>query len=113
MIVKGNSSHTAERRKTLLELLCLRRYDTCDNLADELCVSRDTIRRDIAALMYLYPIETVRGHGGGVKVADGFYLHRNFESLTAQQCDVLKKVSASLDGNDRAVLDSILAKFAP
>ena len=113
MNVKGDYLHTAERRRALLELLCLRRYDTCEHLADDLNVSYDTIQRDIAVLMCTYPIETMRGHGGGVRVADGFYLHRTFESLTTQQRDVLKKVSASLGDNDRAVLDSILAKFAP
>ncbi len=113
MIVKGDSLRTAERRKLLLELLCQRRYDTCENLADDLNVSYDTIRRDIAALMYLYPIETVRGHGGGVKVADGFYLYRSSKKLTPKQYRVLKKLSAQLEGEDLDTLVSILDKFAP
>lgn len=113
MTVNGDNLHTAERRKELLNLLCVRRYDTCEHLANDLNVSCDTIYRDIAELMRLYPIETMRGRGGGIKVADGFHLRQSAASLTAQQRDVLKKLSASLDGNDRAVLDSILAKFTP
>lgn len=102
-----------ERRRELLEVLCSRRYDTCDNLALEFHVSRRTICRDLAILMCSYPLETTRGCGGGVKVADGFYLHYNSKSLTPKQCDILKKVSESLDGDDRATLDGILTKFAP
>ncbi len=113
MVVKGDNIRTAERRKALLEILCQRRHDTCENLADDLNVSRETIRNDIAALMCRYPIETVRGCGGGVRVADGFYLYRDSKSLTPKQCEVLKKLSAQMDGDDRDTLDSILAKFAP
>ena len=58
-----------ERRQRLMEVLCLRRHDTYDNLASEFKVSKMTIRRDIAALTCSYPIETVRGrYGGGVRV---------------------------------------------
>ena len=40
--------------------------------------------------MCSYPIETVRGrHGGGVKIADGFYLYR--KKLTARQAALLVK----------------------
>ncbi len=104
---------SSERRRELLEVLCSRRHDTYDNLALEFHVSRRTICRDVNMLMCSYPLETVRGCGGGVKVADGFYLRQNLKSLTPHQCDVLKKVSASLEGDDRAALDGILAKFAP
>ncbi len=74
----------AERREAILEVLCIRRHDTYRNLAFEFQVSRETIRQDIAVLMCSYPIETVRGrYGGGVKIADGFYLYR--KKLTARQ----------------------------
>ena len=66
-----------ERQQKLLEVLCFRRYDTIDNLARELKVSRRTICRDLVVLMCSYPIETVRGrYGGGVKIADGFHLNQ-------------------------------------
>lgn len=102
-----------ERRQKILKVLCLRRYDTYENLAQEFHVCERTIRYDIASLMRSYPIETVRGHGGGIKVADGFYLYRDAKSLTPEQCNVLKKLSTQLDGKDRDTLNSILAKFAP
>lgn len=102
----------AERREAILEVLCIRRHDTYRNLAFEFQVSRETIRQDIAVLMCSYPIETVRGrYGGGVKVADGFYLYRR--KLTARQATLLVKLSAQLTGDDLATLDSILHQFAP
>jgi len=67
----------SDRRQKLLEVLCLRRHDTYGNLACEFNVCKRTIRYDIAALMCVYPIETVCGrYGGGFKVADGYYPYR-------------------------------------
>ena len=71
----------AERRKSLIEILCLRRHDTYDNLAYEFGVSKMTIRRDVAILMCSYPIETVRGrYGGSVKIKDDYFPYRKIFS---------------------------------
>lgn len=99
-----------ERRQRLLEVLCQRRHDTCDNLAFEFHVSNATIRRDLEVLMCSYPIETVRGRYGGVKVSDGYYLHRKV--LTPKQTELLRKLRNQLDGDDADTLDSILLQFA-
>ena len=108
----GGHMNYAERREAILEVLCIRRHDTYRNLAFEFQVSRETIRQDIAVLMCSYPIETVRGrHGGGIKIADGFYLYR--KKLTARQAALLVKLSAQLAGDDLATIDSILRQFAP
>ena len=108
----GGHMNYAERREAILEVLCIRRHDTYRNLAFEFQVSRETIRQDIAVLMCSYPIETVRGrYGGGVKIADGFYLYR--KKLTARQAALLVKLSAQLTGDDLATIDSILRQFAP
>ena len=107
-----------ERRRELLEVLCLRRYDTCENLAHEFHVSKRTIYSDIEALMCSYPIEAVRGHGGGFKIADGYYLYCNSHcksdgrTLNADQVDLLHKVGAQLDDRDLNVLNSILLQFS-
>jgi len=95
-----------------LEVLCLRRHDTYDNLAREFNVCKRTIRYDIAALMCVYPIETVCGHyGGGVKVADGYYPYR--KALNQKQVNLLIKLSAQLDGDDLATISSIIFQLAP
>ncbi len=99
----------AERRQVLLEVLCLRRHDTYDNLAHEFSVSKETIRQDVLVLMCSYPIETVRGRYGGVKVAEGYSLYRKF--LTAKQVALLRRLRDQLVGEDRDTLNSILTQF--
>ena len=99
-----------ERRQRLLEVLCLRRRDTCDNLAHEFHVSNATIRRDLEILTCSYPIETVRGrYGGAVRVMDGYYLYR--KTLTPKQAALLQKLRDQLDGEDLITLNSILLQF--
>ena len=94
-----------ERRQKLLEVLCVRRHDTCDNLAHEFHVANSTIRHDLEILTCSYPIETVRGrYGGGVKVADGYYLYRKALAL--------QRLRDQLDGDDLITLNSILLQFA-
>ncbi len=60
-----------ERRQMLLEVLCQRRYDTIAHLAIEFSMSPRTIHYDLKVLQCSYPIETVRGNGGGVRVVEG------------------------------------------
>lgn len=105
-----------ERRQKLLEVLCLRRHDTYDNLANEFNVSKRTIRYDVEALICSYPIETVSGRHGCVRVMDGFYLHhqnRDQKTLNAKQTALLKRLSGQLSGDDLDTLNSILLQFAP
>lgn len=104
-------SSPSERRQELLKLLCRRRHDTYDNLAFEFKVSRRTIRRNIAILMCSYPIETSRGYGGGVEVADGYYLHRR--TLNKKQVALLIRLRVQLASDDLDTLNSILHLFAP
>lgn len=107
----------AERRQELLEVLCRRRHDTYDNLARDFNVSKMTIRRDIAALMCSYPIETVHGgRHGCVKVMDGYYLrhqNRDHKTLDKKQMALLRKLSGQLSGDDLDTLNSIIVQFAP
>lgn len=65
-----------ERRQKILEVLCQRRHDTYANLAHEFGVCKGTIRRDITVLTCSYPIETVSGGHGGIRVAEWFHLNR-------------------------------------
>ena len=84
-----------ERRAAILDRLCKRRQDTIDNLAAEFGVSRRTIRYDIEELSCAYPIESIKGrYGGGVRVADGYYLGRKY--LKPAQQELLKRLSTQL-----------------
>lgn len=109
-----------ERRQGIWNLLCRRGCDTYENLAREFGVCERTIRYDVESLMCSYPIETMRGHNGGVRVADGFPSYynrhnRDAKTLTPRQRSVLEKLSVSsqLDGEDRDALTGILSEFAP
>ncbi len=101
-----------ERRQALIELLCHRRHDTYENLAQEFGVSKRTIRYDIEILTLSYPIETVSGrYGGGVKVAEWYLLKR--KTLKPEQSALLLKIAKSLNTEDISVLNSILSDFGP
>ena len=77
----------SERREAILRVLCQRRQDKIDNLAEEFGVSVRTIKNDIEELTLAHPIETVRGrYGGGVKVADGYYVGRNYLNRNSRNC---------------------------
>lgn len=100
-----------ERRQKILEILCVRRQETMENLAQEFNVTTRTIRTDIEELTLAHPIETVRGrYGGGVMVADGYYLGRKY--LKPDQQELLKRLSENLTGEDLATMNSILSEFA-
>ena len=101
----------SERREAILNVLCKRRQDTVQNLAEEFDVSVRTIKYDIEELTLAHPIETVRGrYGGGVKVADGYYIGRKY--LKPNQQELLKKLSEQLSGSDLEVMNSIFRDFA-
>ena len=99
-----------ERRQKILEVLCLRRHDTYGNLAHEFNVSTGTIRRDIVVLTCSYPIETVQGGHGGVRVAEWFHLDRRM--LNAEEIALLRRLEESLDDHDRETLNRIIAVFS-
>lgn len=98
-----------ERRRKLLEAVCRRRYDTISNLASEFCVSQKTISRDLILLSCSYPLYTRRGRTGGVYVAEGYKLDKNY--FTPEQAELIERVQALLSGRDKKVAESILNKF--
>ena len=98
-----------ERRQKLLETLCLRRFDTAGRLAQEFNVSRGTIRNDIEILTCSYPLETIPGGHGGVKVADWFHLDR--KTLNSKEITFLRRLGESLDGPDLEMLNQIITQF--
>lgn len=100
-----------ERRMEIIKLLCKRRSETMENLAEEFGVTSRTIRNDIDYLSLSYPIETVRGrYGGGVKIIGDFDLDRKY--LNAQQKTLLEKLKESLSGQELSIMNTILSDFA-
>lgn len=100
-----------ERRKEILEKLCIRRHDTRTNLAFEFNVSERTIERDINVLSLNYPIFAVRGHGGGIGVEDWY--KPDMKYLTEQQVELLEELLPTLTESKAAVMQSILDIFNP
>lgn len=100
---------TVGRRQAILDALMCRRRDTIVNLATEFGVTERTIRRDIDILSNDYPIYTEQGHGGGVRVRNGFFTDRR--RLTATESDLLRRLAATASTDEKSVIDGILATF--
>ena len=102
---------TNERRAEIMRILVSRRHETMRRLADELSVTDRTIRTDITVLTADYPLETVRGNGGCVKVADWYHPHRNILSL--EQVTVLEELICKADEPQQRVLKEMLVALGP
>lgn len=100
-----------ERRSAIYTLLCWRRFDSIANLALELHVSERTLQRDINLLSLSYPVETVRGCRGGVKLAEWFIPAGR--CLSPTQAALLRKLRPHLAPTDQVILNSILLQFSP
>lgn len=98
-----------ERRAEILRILTARRRETMGRLAQELHVSVRTIRSDITALTVDYPLETQRGNGGCVKVADWYHPHRNI--LSDEQQHVLSTLIGTCDAHQANVLHQMLVEY--
>ena len=99
-----------ERRIAILEVLCERRHDSVENLANEFGVSIRTIKYDIEALILSYPVYTTQGNGGGVHVVEGYYIGRKY--LKPSQEALLHKLKESLRGEELRTMHEILKTFA-
>lgn len=99
-----------ERRMEIIKVLCRRRQETMENLAEEFGVTSRTIRNDINYLSLSYPLQTIRGNGGGVKVVGDFDLDRKY--LNSKQKNLLEKLKDGLAGQELLIMNSILNEFA-
>ena len=101
---------TAARRLQILMVLSHRRYETIDNLVFEFGVCRRTIQNDIDSLSISSPIYTVRGHGGGIYVMDGWYYGKN--CLTVEQEHCLLSLSQRVTQDEQRIIQSSLQSFS-
>ena len=102
-----------ERRIGILDYLSAKRKATAPELADHFHVNQRTIMRDIDELSRLgYPIYTVQGNGGGIKVMEGCELHRRNLKLTEEE--TLRKIleGRPTDENDLQQIRNILRAFS-
>lgn len=98
-----------ERRAEIIRILVTRRQESMQVLARELEVTDRTIRADILALTAEYPLETVRGNGGGVRIADWYHPHKNI--LSREQISVLEQLLPQADEEQKRVLDQMLREY--
>ena len=98
-----------ERRAEIMRILTVRRSETAARLAVELGVSPSTIYRDILALTAEYPLDTRRGNGGCVSLAEWYHPHRSI--LTREQQQVIMSLSAECDDYRAHVLRQLLAEY--
>jgi len=78
-------------------------------LARKFDVTDRTIRTDITILTVDYPLETVRGNGGGVKVADWYHPNKNI--FSRRQQTVLVELLYKADERQKKILCEILFQF--
>lgn len=95
-----------ERRVEIIRILEGRRQETVANLAFALGVSIRTIKYDIEALAAEYPIETIRGNGGGVRLPKGYHDYKG--DITGEQQDALIFAISLMDEPTAKVLAELL-----
>ena len=98
-----------ERRAEIMRIMVARRQESMQVLARELGVTDRTIRADILALTAEYPLETVRGNGGGVRIADWYHPHKNI--LSKEQISVLEQLFPQANDEQKRVLDQMLREY--
>ena len=98
-----------ERQREIMRILLGRRFETMQNLAKEIGVSDRTIRRDVLILTTDYPLETVLGKYGGVKLPDWYNPHRNLLSREHQKA--LLKATETVDKETGILLHEVLRMF--
>lgn len=99
-----------ERRQQMLEYLSDHRFTTYSELVSEFGISRRTAVYDIDVLTCSAPIFTVQGHGGGIRVADGWYISRRY--LRDEHETFLRELMDGLQPDQQATMNEILLAFA-
>ena len=97
-----------ERRAEIMRIMVARRQENMQVLAAELVTDR-TIRNDILILTAEYPLETTRGNGGGVRIADWYHPHKNI--LSKDQMTVLEQLMDKADDEQKKVIDQMLREY--
>jgi len=95
-----------ERRAEIMRILECERVAKMTNLAARFKVSRQTILTDIEILMASYPIETIRGRYGHVKLQEGYALYQSFLSQEVQ--DALLRNLGKFDEPDARLIVGLL-----
>lgn len=103
--------NAAERRNEIISILLVRHHITAKELAGEFDVTIRTIKNDIQALSFAYPIYTKPGVAGGIFMGGHYNPHIN--SLTPKELETLKELYERAEDRHRKVLAQIIHKYGP
>ena len=103
--------NAAERRSEIVSILTVRHHITTRELACEFDVSVGTIKNDIQALSFAYPIYTKPGVAGGVFMGGHYNPHIN--SLTPRELETLVAVYKEAAEKHKEILAQIMHKYGP
>lgn len=99
-----------ERREEIMKIMVARREENMTNLARELGVSTRTLRTDILVLSTQYPLDTVRGNGGGVRLSKEYHPYKN--TLSRKQTEVLVNLLGRATEEEQEVLEQLLREHS-
>lgn len=100
-----------ERREAIKQQLELKRCTQVGDLADMFGISVRTIKYDLEAITCSYPIETVRGRYGCIRLAEWY--HPEQSRLCARQLQLLISLRDKLRSEELIILNSIISQFSP
>lgn len=103
--------NAAERRNEIISILIVRHHATTKELASEFDVTIGTIKSDIQALSFAYPIYTKPGVAGGVFMGGHYNPHIN--SLTPRELKTLIEVRDQAEEKHKEILAQIIHKYGP
>ena len=102
--------NATERRMDIMYYISDRRRTTYQEIADQFNIGYKTAQRDVEILMCSYPIDAVKGKGGGIRAMDGWYASRRY--MTDKQEYLLRQLLTGLQPDDQKTMEGILAAFA-
>ena len=97
---------TGERQREIIPIFLNRRLETMSNLAKQLGVSERTVRRYVLVLTTDYPLETVSGRHGGVRLSDWYSPYMNL--LSGEEQKALKIAASVTDDSTAGLLIQIV-----
>ena len=66
-------------------------------------------QRDVQTLVLQYPLESIHGNGGGIRLADWYHPHRNI--LSQEQIRTLRELSSYADEQQKKIVQQIISAY--
>ena len=110
MIKSKGSMSALERQNYIRDLISDKRHTSIAELARDLEVSENTVRRDLNAISPITSFYITPGKGGGIHAVDGWYSSRRY--LSEKQEELLNRLNLILQGDDAETMEAILTAFS-